>query len=110
MTAQTDLALERAGFAVSQHNNGKHWVLKGRGIHADYWPTVGKFQVFGKVFRATPEEFVACAKLGKFHKPESKSLCKRCSALIYWTKSNRDRWVPLDPDGGPHLARCKRTQ
>ena len=111
MTGQTDIVLERAGFAVSQHNNGKHWVLKGRGIRADYWPTVGKFQVFGKVFCASVEDFIQAAQAGQYTKPDKPpARCKRCGAQIYWVKTRRDKWMPLDADGGTHFARCRRVQ
>ncbi len=111
MNSQSDLALERAGFAVSQHNGGKHWVLKGRGIRADYWPTAGKFQVFGKVFRASVQDFIRAAHAGQYTKPnKSPAHCKRCGDPIHWAKTARGKWMPLDQDGGAHMAHCRRTQ
>ena len=106
-----DLALERAGFAVSQHNGGKHWVLKGRGLKVDYWPTVGKFQVYGKVFQASVQDFIAAATAGRYTKPDTPpTRCRRCAAPIYWVKTPRDKWMPLDQDGGRHMSHCRRTQ
>ena len=109
MTALTDLAFERAGFAVSQYNGGKHWVLTGRGIHADYWPTVGKFQVYGNVFHASVEDFIQAAQAGRYTKPDTLSQCKYCGASIYWAKSARGKWIPLDSDGASHIAHCRRS-
>ncbi len=107
----TELALERAGFAVSQHNGGKHWVLKGCGLRADYWPTVGKFQVFGKVFQASVEDFIAAATVGRYTKPDTPpSRYKRCNAPIYWVRTHKGKWMPLDVDGGSHFVHCRRGQ
>ena len=111
MNSQTDLALERAGFAVSQHNGGKHWVLKGRGIRADYWPSSNKFQVFGKVFQASVQDFISAATAGEYAKPDKPAAhCSQCNAPIYWVKTRKGKWMPLDVDGGPHFAHCRRVQ
>lgn len=109
-TAGTALFFERSGFTVSEYNNGTHLVLRGRGLKVDYWPTAGKFMAMGRVFRATPQDFVASAMTGKFRPPDSKSRCKRCGTAIFWTKSARGRWMPLDSDGGAHMAHCRKTQ
>ena len=106
-----DLALERAGFTVIHHNGGKHLVLKGHGLKVDYWPTASKFMVWGKVFRATPEQFLESVAAGKYSKRESQaSRCNRCHSKIYWAESAKGRWFPLDADGGPHMAPCRRVQ
>ena len=111
MNSQTDLALGRAGFVVSQHNGGKHWVLKGRGIRADYWPTAGKFQVFGKVFCASVQDFIQAAQAGQYTKPtNSPSQCNRCHEPIYWVKTHHGKWMPIDSDGGSHMGHCRRVQ
>ena len=111
MNGQTDLVLERAGFAVSQHNGGKHWVLRGRGIRADFWPSSNKFRVFGKVFQANVEDFIADAAAGQYTRPRAPTAhCKKCGASIFWIKTQRDRWMPLSEDGGPHAGQCKRVQ
>ncbi len=106
-----DLALERAGFTVTHHNNDRHWVLRGRGLRVDYWPTVGKFQVFGKVFRASVSDFIQSVRQGQYARPtNSPSQCNRCHAPIYWVKPHNGKWMPLDSDGGPHMAHCRRVQ
>ena len=106
-----DLALERAGFTLSKHNGDKHWVLRGRGLRVDYWPTRNKFQVFGKVFRASMQDFIQAAQAGQYTKPDKPpARCKRCRAPIYWVKTRRDKWMPLNEDGSPHLAHCRRVQ
>ncbi len=111
MSAPGPLALERAGFVVSQHNGGKHWLLIGRGLKVDYWPSSNKFQVFGKVFQASVQDFIQAAQSGQYTKPDNPPVrCKRCRAPIYWVKTRRDKWMPLNEDGGPHLAHCRRVQ
>ena len=105
-----DLALERAGFTVTHHNNDRHWVLRGRGLRVDYWPTRNKFQVFGKVFRASVQDFIQAVHEGQYTRPDNSSRCKRCGDPIQWVKTARGKWMPLDQDGGAHMAHCRRTQ
>ena len=110
MSAPDPTVLERAGFAVTEHNGGKHWVLRGRGLKADFWPTVSKFQVFGKVFHASVSDFIQAAHEGRYTRPNNVSRCKRCGDPICWIKTARGKWMPLDQDGGAHMARCRRVQ
>ena len=102
------LALERAGFAVFEHNEGKHVVLRGHGLKVDYWPRSRKFMVHGQVFRTSLQRLIADVQSKKYKPLDTPpSRCKRCGKKIYWTKSTRGNWTPLDRDGGSHLAHCK---
>ncbi|WP_168130385.1 hypothetical protein [Synechococcus sp. PCC 7502] len=32
--------------------------------------------------------------------------CKRCKARIFWIETKNKNWMPVEPDGTPHWARC----
>ncbi len=110
MSAPDPSVLERAGFHVTE-NTPWHWTLRGHGLHVDYWPTVGKFQAFGKVFHATVESFLSDASTGRIKMPATdRAVCNRCGGSIWWVLSGRGKWMPLNADGGSHFAHCRRTQ
>ena len=33
--------------------------------------------------------------------------CRRCGAGIWWVRSHRGRWIPLEADGDSHAPRCR---
>lgn len=40
--------LAAAGLSVKVHNGGHHWIITGRGLRIQYWPTRRKWRVFGR--------------------------------------------------------------
>ena len=32
--------------------------------------------------------------------------CKGCGAKIFWIKTQKGKYMPVDPDGTPHWATC----
>jgi len=32
--------------------------------------------------------------------------CNRCKARIFWVETRNKKWMPVEPDGTPHFARC----
>jgi len=32
--------------------------------------------------------------------------CRSCRALVTWVKTEKGKWMPVDPDGTSHFATC----
>jgi len=35
--------------------------------------------------------------------------CRGCNERIYWVKTKNDRPMPVNPDGTPHWATCRKA-
>jgi hypothetical protein len=101
--------LAAAGLSVKVYNAGRHWIITGRGLRIQYWPTRRKWRAFGRGWQSSAETVVRAIEKGRIRMPDEAqaSSCKRCGTAVFWLKSARGKWIPLEPDGDSHISRCK---
>lgn len=101
--------LATAGLTVARHNAGRHWIISGRGVRLHHWPSSAKWQAFGRVWRSSVEAVIRDIRQGRICMPKAarKAKCRECDAGIWWLKSHKGRWIPLEADGDTHMSRCR---
>ena len=48
----------------------------------------------------------------RYEVPEGtpRARCKGCNAKIYWIRTKKRKWMPVDADGTPHFAACPKAR
>jgi len=106
----TAAILIAAGFRVETYNGGKHWLVIGHGLRFSYWPSSGKWMIFGRVFRASVKAVITAFEQGRFRMPDDAwpSKCGKCAADIWWlTTFPKGRRLAIELDGDSHLSGCR---
>lgn len=108
-SSDTHAALLDAGLTIEQRSDGRHWIISGRGLRLHHWPTSGRWMAYGRVWRSSAGAVVRALDAGRIRMPDDarQARCRRCEAEIWWRRSDRGRWMPLDADGDSHTARCR---
>ena len=109
-------AFLKAGIHVAEFNEGTHWQLHWCEAVIDYWPSAGKCQAYGRVFKVRPDALVSAITTGRISMPAeaSPSVCNACREPIFWVKSvntvqpsKSGKNFPINADGTRHHGTCK---
>jgi hypothetical protein len=105
MSDETDLLA--AGFQIDKRDD--YWIFSGSGLSFKHWPKTETWMVFGRTFQATPKAINGATAANKFTMPANASAakCRKCNADIWWSKTRRGKWIPLESDGCSHFGRCQ---